>query len=350
MPRVQANRSIRLPIKPCAIPPRPTRSLAGSQNSRLAAKAPATQEAPFRFLALPVEIRLLCYQYLLPTDAEPHLLVYNPLVDTQKQTFLSLWRTCKTIYNELPTISSLLSTGAIIPTVEVGRIKPLRAGTWAEGSFKRTSPAVWEPILKYLMPFLPKARFLHIRYPGLDSGWDPWLEGWKNSETTRNAMHQWLGVHADEFSETVDEDENEDAGGHQGKTLLLDHEIQIGRYLPYLYVSLLSQAISNLDAITLPKVELLEFYMGRDRECYDATLWWRNRVDMRDLERLKTMHKDFEAQGFQLFSVNTNEYGEFNGIIGKWSTDHRRFDQTSAVRMDLRGSAVRYHVVPDVAR
>ena len=146
MPRVPTNRSIRLEPAGTA----PTQSPAARRSSRLAAKegAPATQEGGFRFLDLPVEVRLMSYRYLLPTDAEPHLLVYNPLVDTQKQTFLSLWRTCKTIYNELPTISSLLSTGAIIPTVEVGRRTPSDTGSWEEESSKRTSPSVWEPILK----------------------------------------------------------------------------------------------------------------------------------------------------------------------------------------------------------
>ena len=164
-------------------------------------------------------------------------------------------------------------------------------------------------------------------------------------------MHEWLWVHADDFSDIVDEDENEDADGHpsQGKTLLLDLEIGNGAYIPYLYVSLSSQAISNLDAITLPKVELLEeeksrstarkaaseqdleYYKKRDRECYQATLKYLNEDEMRNLETLKTMHEDFKALGFQLFSVDANKYGDFNGIIGKWSADHRDFDRTYAV-------------------
>ena len=353
MPRVPANRSIRFgaphTTAQTSQPPAPARRT----SSRLAAKSPATQEGGFRFLDLPVKLRVVCYQYLLPTEAEPHLLVYNPLVDAQKQTFLSLWRTCKTINNELPTISSLLSAGAIIPTVEVGRRIPSSTDSWEEQHSKRTSPTLWEPILKYLMPVLPEARYLHIRYPGLN-GWEPWLEDWKNSDVAREAMHQWLWVHADDFSEIVDEvdeDGNEDADGHpsQGKTLLLDLEIANGSYIPYLYVSLLSQAISNLDAITLLEVELLEersrtiaenaererypeYYERRNHEYYQSTLELLEE-ETQNLEKLKTMHEDFESSGFQLVSVDANRYGDFNGTICKWSADHRSTIRTYTVKM-----------------
>ena len=321
MPRVPANRSIIL--GPAATP-----------------KTAAKQGNGFRFLDLPAEIRLMCYQYLLPTVAEPHLLVYDPLVDTQKQTFLSLWRTCKTIWNELPTISSLLSAGAIIPTVEVGRRTLSRTGLWEE----QTSPAAWEPILTYLMPCLPEARYLHIRYAGFQEI-SQWLVNWKNSEIATSAMQEWLWVHFDDFSEVVDEDEDadEDADGHpsQGKTLLLDPEIASRSYNPYLYVSLHPQAVFNLDAITLPKMELLEekrrtaaekakrernpeYYKERDRESYKSTLENLNEEEMQNLETLKNMHKDFGHLGFRLFSVGFDKYN-FDGMIGKWSADRQLF-------------------------
>ncbi|MCJ1327952.1 hypothetical protein MMC10_004627 [Thelotrema lepadinum] len=322
-----------------------------NQDNLFGPKTAVEQGGGFRFLELPAEIRVMCYQYLLPTVDEPHLLVYNPLVDTQKQTFLSLWRTCKTIYNEQPTISSLLSAGAIIPTVEVGKRTLSSTGPWEEDSSERTSPAHWESILTYLKPYLPEARYLHIRYTGLgDDVW--WLEGWKNSEIARSAMHEWLWVHFDDFSEVVDENE-EEADGHpsQGKTLLLDLEIANCVHIPYLYVSLLEHAVFNLDAITLPKVELLEaeasqatagkvaheqnakYNEERDREHYRSTLKFLNEEEMQNLEKLKSMHEDFVSSGFELFSVNFHKYGRFSGIAAKWSDNRRLFGREYEVAL-----------------
>ncbi|MCJ1333145.1 hypothetical protein MMC10_009839 [Thelotrema lepadinum] len=343
MPRVPAIQS------PGSSPPSTPRTLADTppDPSRTATKTATKQDTRFRFLDLPAEIRLMCYPYLLPTVDEPHLLVYNPRVDTQKQTFLALWRSCKKIYNELPTISSLLSAGAIIPTIEVGRGTLSSTGSWEEEPSKETSPALWEPILSYLMPFLPEARYLHICYPGLGEN-ERWLEEWKKSEIARSAMEEWLWVHFDDFSEVVDEDENEDADGHpsQGKTLLLDLEIASRSHIPYLYVSLYPHAVFNLDVITLPKVELLEeksrtaaekaareqtpeYYKECDREYYESTLESLNKKEERNLEKLKIMHKDFEP--FRLFSVDFHEDGGFHGTIGKWSADGRRFVREYAV-------------------
>ena len=112
------------------------------------------------FLDLALELRLEIYGYALPTPDKPEILIYDPLVNTQKQSFLALWRTCKTIHAELPTISSLLQSGAVIPALNVNNA---------------AISEVWEESLDYLNPYLKHAQLFRLHVQEYDPITDSFL-------------------------------------------------------------------------------------------------------------------------------------------------------------------------------
>ena len=83
------------------------------------------------FLDLPGEIRNMIYRLLIPTPASPQVIridyAYNwpnagSKIDDEQQLALSLYRTCKTVNNELCSLASLeylLSSGALIPAASL---------------------------------------------------------------------------------------------------------------------------------------------------------------------------------------------------------------------------------------
>lgn len=149
-----------------------------------------------RFLTLPTEIRLMIYNYLLPTPQNPEILMYNPTVEPRGQPFLALWRTCKTIYLELPKISTLLSADAIIPALELHH----------EDIGDR-----WEESLAYITPYLCPAKSLRLYWERFDQKtgsfrdhseaeearpYKDWfsfaMKEWSCSEVVAIAFHTWL--------------------------------------------------------------------------------------------------------------------------------------------------------------
>ena len=94
----------------------------------------------------------MIYSLALPNPEEPESLSYDPRVPTQKQTYLALWRTCKTIAYELPPFTPLLKSGAIKLTLDI------------IGSAD-TYDQQWKESLAFLKPYLPSTKTLVIQGP-----------------------------------------------------------------------------------------------------------------------------------------------------------------------------------------
>ena len=152
------------------------------------------------FLDLPPELRLIIYDYVLPTRMKPQTLCFNPKLDSQQQPFLSLWNICNQITSEIPEVETLVASGALLPTLNV-EIKFITEG------------CPWERGLEKLLPYLKSASSFYIRGPaylkegkergdhGYDckgdrdaiTAWWAWLKRvWSRSTLAHEALHMWL--------------------------------------------------------------------------------------------------------------------------------------------------------------
>ncbi|MCJ1332409.1 hypothetical protein MMC10_009101 [Thelotrema lepadinum] len=149
------------------------------------------------FLDLPGELRQMIYDLALPTVKKQQTMNYDPGLNLQKQPFLSLWNICDQITAELPLVETLLSSGALIPALDI----KLGAG-FDPDRFN------WEESLAHLIPYLKPARCFLIQTPifwknsehedilvpdlNTIAAWDAWLEKWNRSSKARHALEIWL--------------------------------------------------------------------------------------------------------------------------------------------------------------
>ena len=185
----------------------------------------------------------MIYSYLLPTPFKPEILIYNPTVPAQDQPFLALWRICKAIRNELPSVSSLLETAAIIPTIDMDH-KDFRGE--------------WEASLAYLTPFLGPACVFRIQAEAFEpqtgrfrpyiplegevanDAWHEFRGQWMHSNTARQALRAWL-LRPD----------NQNADDAPKKRLFIYKEELWNVDAPYFFVQNDANHIKNVDEVVL---------------------------------------------------------------------------------------------------
>ena len=153
------------------------------------------------FLDLPPELRVMIYDYVLPTKENPETLVFNPKLDAKHQPFLSLWNICDQITSEIPEAETLVAGGALLPTLNVD-IEFITEG------------CPWERGLEKLLPYLKSADSFHIQGPRFSQGgrsetdfelsyaledsnasssWNAWLmDSWEPCLMAHEALHLWL--------------------------------------------------------------------------------------------------------------------------------------------------------------
>ena len=107
---------------------------------------------PFNLLQLPNELRHEILGYLLPSSRNPRYVkitkargrsaidrMFFPQKERGVKTLLALYSTCRTIYNELPTLRMLPESGALLPTIGIhlGPFPELLGDSEFEASLQR---------------------------------------------------------------------------------------------------------------------------------------------------------------------------------------------------------------------
>ena len=161
----------------------------GTKVRRTAKQKPQVEAMTFSFLDLPGEIRNEVYKWLLPSPEHPKLVRLDwfcecgaDAIRGQEPLPLAIYRTCKSIKHECPSLDYLLTTGAIVPTFQVWvwEKKDICHGDW--------------PPEELFTKLLSVASRLRLRSEDILEGPDPlYLRSWKQGGRGTKPLHLFLG-------------------------------------------------------------------------------------------------------------------------------------------------------------
>ena len=164
----------------------------GSRNSSEDTVEEPLPARNLTFLNLPGEVRNEIYKWVLPRPESPKLLCIAWMCDDLlavpvwgiggEPLALEIYEVCKTIHQECPSLTHLLGTGAIIPTVTIDAWAPEE--NWCDGVFST----------KFLRKTLMAASHLRIRCRNSFEGPDDFLfSEWASAADSSWFMETFLG-------------------------------------------------------------------------------------------------------------------------------------------------------------